>query len=119
MPNSKKKGNRGERELSRELRKLFNLHARRGQQFSGEEGKDVVVEDAHGDRLPLHVECKRVEKLNILEALIQAIYDAEPNECPIVCSRRNGEPWIVSLRLDDLPQLVEILYEYVEEEDEE
>ena len=102
MPNSKRKGKEGELELAAELRRLFGVAARRGQQFSGIEGKDVVG-------LPgVHVECKRVEKLNINRAVDQAFRDAqEAGDVPIVCHRTSRRPWLVTVRLDDLSALVE------------
>ena len=42
MVNSISKGKVGERELSKELSRLFGVAARRGQQYSGVEGEDVV-----------------------------------------------------------------------------
>ena len=63
--NSKQKGNRFERDLA----KLLNSHGfdcRRGQQFSGIEGDDVVGLDG------IHIEAKAVEALNVWKAMEQA-----------------------------------------------
>ena len=92
---SRDKGKRGERDLA----KVFREHgydARRGVQYCGANG------DADVTGLPgIHVECKRVEKLNFYEAMIQAAHDARPGELPAVFSRRNNSPWLVTMRLED------------------
>lgn len=98
--NSRAKGANGERELSKRLNELFGTEARRGQQFSGLEGKDVVG-------LPgIHVESKRVEKLNIHDAVEQAIGDAKAGEVPAVFHRKNHYDWLVTLRLTDVEAFV-------------
>lgn len=59
----REKGKRGERELAGILRK-YGFDSRRGQQYSGANG------DADVAGLPgIHVEVKRVERLNISEAM--------------------------------------------------
>lgn len=98
--NSRDKGAVGERELAAEFNRLFNTAARRGQQFSGIEGEDVVG-------LPgVHVESKRVEKLNIHNAIDQAIRDSKGLKVPAVFHRKNRAPWLVTVRLDDLTKFV-------------
>ena len=92
--NSRAKGAKGERELANKL-KEYGYNCRRGQQFSGLEGEDVVGLDY------IHIECKRVEKLNINEALKQAKKDAKNNRMPAVFHRKNGEKWKVTMQLDD------------------
>ena len=74
MINSRDKGARGERELSSKLRE-YGYNARRTQQFCGANGDADVV------GLPnIHIECKRVEKLNIYNAIAQAKHDKRENE---------------------------------------
>ena len=97
---SRSKGARGERQAARELSRVLGVPARRGQQFSGVEGKDVVI-DLDG----LHVEVKRTEKLSLYPAIEQACRDAADDEVPLVLHRRNGKPWLVILELDQLPRL--------------
>lgn len=64
--NSRQKGARGERELAVLLRE-YGFDSRRGQQYSGVSGDADVV------GLPgIHVEVKRVERLNISEAMKQS-----------------------------------------------
>lgn len=97
--NSRQKGARGERELANKL-KEFGIEARRGQQFSGLNGDaDVVGMDG------VHIECKRVEALNVEKALQQSERDSREGEMPVVMHRRNGEQWKVTLRLEDFIRL--------------
>ncbi len=93
--NSRQKGAGGERELSHILRG-YGYDCRRGQQYSGANGDADVV------GLPgVHIECKRVERLNLSEAMKQAVRDAVAVEVPAVFHRKNREGWLVTMRLDD------------------
>lgn len=53
----------------------------------------------------IHIECKRVEKLNLDAAMEQAIRDARAGEIPAVFHRKNRKEWKVTLRLDDFMEL--------------
>jgi Holliday junction resolvase len=94
MPiNSREKGKKGERELAKELR-AYGYECRRGEQYSGANGDADVV------GLPgIHIECKRVEKLNLYDAMAQAKYDARANEFPAVIHRKNNCDWLVTMSL--------------------
>ena len=82
--NSREKGKRGERWWRDELR-AQGYQARRGQQFSGSpESPDVVCES-----LPwAHFEVKCVERLNIYDAMEQALGDCGA-KVPFVIHKRN------------------------------
>ena len=93
--NSREKGARGERELAAELR-AHGYDSRRGQQYCGANGDADVV------GLPgIHIECKRVERLDLIAAMSQAIGDCKAGETPAVMHRKNHCPWLVTMRLDD------------------
>jgi len=96
MVKSIEKGKAGERELAALLRK-YGFEARRGQQFSGSPDSPDVVHSIDG----LHIEVKRVERLNAYEALDQASGDAGKDEVPIVFHRRNKRDWMVIMWADD------------------
>lgn len=98
--NSRQKGARGEREWRDFLKREGGYHARRGQQFSGANGDpDVVCEELDGF---VHMEVKRVENLNLYRAMEQSIADAEvKGETPVVAHRKNGKPWLVTMRAED------------------
>lgn len=97
---SREKGKRGERELASILREEYGWDCRRGQQFSGANGDADVV------GLPyIHIECKRVEKLNIYDAIDQSRRDAKPDELPAVFHRKNNCDWLVTMRLSDWIQI--------------
>lgn len=98
--NSREKGAAGERELAGILKK-YGYDCRRGQQYCGINGDADVI------GIPgLHIECKRVEKLNIDDALEQSIRDAKNGEMPVVMHRKNRKPWKVTLELDEFMKLL-------------
>ncbi len=98
--NSREKGAAGERELAGILKK-YGYDCRRGQQYCGINGDADVI------GIPgLHIECKRVEKLNIDDALEQSIRDARDGEMPVVMHRKNRKPWKVTLELDEFMKLL-------------
>ena len=93
MTNSRAKGARGERELAAVLRE-YGYATRRGQQYSGANGDPDVI------GVPgLHIECKRVEQLNIGKAMEQSMDDARAGEIPVVMHKKNRKPWLVTLPL--------------------
>ena len=95
MTNSRQKGKRGELELAKKLRQ-YGYSCRRGQQYSGANGDADVI------GLPgIHIECKRVEKLNLHDAMNQAKRDKRDEEIPAVFHRKNNREWLVTLTLDD------------------
>lgn len=92
--NSRDKGARGERELARKLRE-YGYGCRRGQQYSGANGDADVV------GLPgVHIECKRVERLDLYKAMAQAQADARQGEMPTVMHRKNACEWLVTMPLE-------------------
>ena len=97
------KGKTGERELASELRRLFGIEARRGRQYSGGSDSPDVVTDLPG----LHCEVKRTERLSLYPAMRQAVKDAGADKVPILCHRQNREDWLVVVRLNDLPELID------------
>lgn len=95
----REKGKRGERELAGIL-KEHGYDCRRGQQYCGAAGDADVV------GLPgIHIECKRVEKLNLLDAMEQAGREAREGEAPAVFHRRDRCEWLVTMRLADWIQI--------------
>lgn len=93
--NSRAKGAGGERELAKKLRE-YGYDCRRGQQFSGANGDADVV------GLPgIHIECKRVERLNLEDAMAQSRRDARAEEIPVVMHRKTRSPWLVTMTLED------------------
>jgi len=94
--NSRAKGNRGEREWAKMCRDHGYGEARRGQQYCGIAG-DADVVGVPG----FHLEIKRVERLNIHDAMAQAIGDAAPGDTPVVCHRKDRTEWLVTMRAED------------------
>lgn len=92
--NSKSKGKRGELELCHKLRE-YGYSCSRSVQYCGANGDADVV------GLPgIHIECKRVERLNLTDAMHQAMRDTRAGELPAVFHRRNDEPWLVTMPLE-------------------
>ena len=97
--NSRRKGKEGELSLAKKLRE-YGYDARRSQQYAGINGDADVV------GLPnIHIECKRVERLNIYDAIAQSQRDARDGELPVVMHRKNHSDWLVTMTLDDWIQL--------------
>ena len=97
--NSRDKGANGERELAKKL-KEYGYDCRRGQQYCGANGDADVV------GLPkIHIECKRVERLNLYDAMAQARHDAKSDEIPAVFHRKNHCEWLVTVSLEDFIKL--------------
>lgn len=95
----REKGKRGERELAGILRE-YGYDCRRGQQYCGAAGDADVV------GLPgIHIECKRVERLNLLDAVLQAVRDAAEGLLQAVFHRRDRCEWLVTMRLGDWIQI--------------
>ena len=93
--NSREKGKRAELELAKKLRE-YGYDCRRGQQDSGANGDADVV------GLPgIHIECKRVERLNLEDAVSQSRRDAREGEIPVVMHRKTRSPWMVTMTLED------------------
>ena len=95
--NSKQKGKKGELELVHKL-KEYGFETRRSVQYNGKttEGQaDLMGLDG------IHIECKRVEKLNIYDAIDQAKRDSGTNDFPTVFHRKNHCEWLVTMSLDN------------------
>ena len=93
---SQRKGAAGERELAQLLRE-YGYSCDRGGSLSFGEVPDL-------SSLPgIHIEVKRVEKLNVCEAMEQSIHDSERirDGMPALFHRRNRKPWLVTMRLED------------------
>lgn len=92
---SQRKGAVGERELANILRDYYGYEVTRGSVFHGQ--SDMVG-------LPgIHPEVKRVERLNIHDAMEQAKTEAAKrgDGIPTVFHRRNRTEWLVTMRLED------------------
>lgn len=101
------KGAVGEREAAAEWNRHFGTTLnRRCMQSRGGKNDGADLQGQAG----LHIEVKRVEKLNINAAMDQAIGDATDGNVPIVVHRISRMPWLVTVRLDDLPQLATTLF---------
>ena len=105
--NGRRKGKNGEIELVNKLKQYgYDCHRAQGMYQNG----GIDTPDVAG--LPgIHIECKRVEKLNLDDAYEQAVEDAEGKAIPAVFHRKNRTGWKVTLSLDDFMRI----YKYGEE----
>lgn len=94
--NSNRKGKVGELEFANLCKDYGFNDARRSQQYSGEGHTADVV------GLPnLHVEVKRVERLNIEKAIEQCQGDKAEDDLGVVAHRKNNKPWLITMTFDD------------------
>ena len=95
---SKDKGARGERLLSAFLNS-FGLHTHRGYVHCGQ--SDVV------DLLGIHCEVKFVERLNVRQAMEQAITEAKKRKdgMPTVFWKVSRKPWLTIMLTEDWVKL--------------
>lgn len=94
--NSCQKGAAGERELASLLRS-YGYEIERGGTCSFGTAPDLA------GLLGIHVETKRVERLNIHKAMQQAARDAKKfkDGAPAVFHRINRAPWLVTMQFED------------------
>lgn len=101
--NSCQKGKRVEREFRDLLRNAGYSSARRGRQYSGSpESPDVVCSELR----QFHFEVKGVEKLNLWEAVEQAVKDSSIGILPVVAHKKNGKGWLMTMAFEDWRSLV-------------
>lgn len=101
--NSRAKGATGERELAKILNSYGFTKVRRTAQYCGKTGEAADLVNLPG----IHIECKRVERLDLYGAMAQAERDARDGEIPAVFHRRNRTRWKVTLNLDDFMEIYE------------
>lgn len=110
---ARNKGKRGELELAHFLSdQLYCKHIRSAQR-EGKNSADIVPENPEYV-YPIHWECKRVEKLNIYNAIEQATRDARDGYIPVVAHRRNGEEWLMTMPLKYVVELSFIMRKLVD-----
>lgn len=79
----------------------YNIQAEPGQAVSFGSTPDVVGVPG------IHPEVKRIERLNVPEAMAQAGRDASRfgDGIPTLFHRRNRSPWLVTMQLEDWLEL--------------
>lgn len=105
---SRAKGAAAERQAAAAIARQFGCEARRGQQFSGSPDSPDIVSS-----LPVHWECKRVEKGNLYQWLEQACRDAG-DKVPVVIHRRNNHEWVLVMRLKDASEFAQAVSSHAE-----
>jgi hypothetical protein len=102
---SRRKGNRGEVDFAHWLEENLKIKARRGfgQSAGGAARPDVE------SSIAVHWEIKCVEKLNIDNAMSQAITDSRFGNIPVVAHKKNRKPWMITLLAKDLEEFCAII----------
>jgi Holliday junction resolvase len=104
--NSRRKGKTGELELAHFLSE-HGFASRRTSQFCGRPTNGEATDASDVVGLPgFHVECKRVENLNVQKAIEQAVRDAAGRLTPVVFHRRNRKDWLVTIQAADFLKLI-------------
>lgn len=101
---SRRKGKVGEREIVNALKAAGFEAAHRSAQYCGNTGDAPDVEGLPG----IHIEVKRVERLNLKKAYEQAVNDSKENgnnDIPAVFHRGSYQPWMVTFSLEDFLKL--------------
>ena len=101
--NSKQKGKTGELQVVNLFKEYGFDKARRSQQYAGINNDADVV-----GMKDLHIEVKRVERLNIHEAIEQCHRDKKESELGTVIHRKNNKEWLVTMKFDEWMELYKI-----------
>jgi hypothetical protein len=67
----------------------------------GESGIDIVLSPTAQDLIPLDIECKNTEKLNIWKALQQAEANTSEGRIPAVVFKRNRSKIYIAMELEE------------------
>ncbi len=107
-----RKGRNGELELAHTLQEYGFDSVKAGMPVSY--GRTPDVTGLRG----IHVECKRVERLNVSEAMRQAVSDSRKfrDGMPTVFHRKDNEEWLCTMRLSDWIRLYEAKHKLTENE---
>jgi hypothetical protein len=107
MPiNSRAKGARSERLWASKCAEE-GYPMRRSQQYCGVAGDSDCIPTGNHALSAFHHEVKAVEKLNLMDAMTQAVADAsKTGKTPIVAHKRNSGRWHVTMLADDWFTLV-------------
>ena len=99
--NSNDKGKRFERWVSN-YGQSHGLDSHRGQQRKGGvDSPDVIGYPG------IHIEAKHNERLNVYDAMEQAIRDSNGQNKPVVIWKKNRKPVLVTMLIDDWWELYE------------
>jgi hypothetical protein len=98
---SRRRGKTGELEVATILRAHGWPHARRNWAEQPQGGRDIL--DGPG---ATWISVKRTERLRLREAFAEASAGAGGSNVPMVVHRCDGQPWLVTLELEELLPLL-------------
>ena len=99
----RRKGAVAERELAVIIEDIFGTPASRSARNGVYAAEDIAHEVAG-----LHIECKRVERLNVPQAMDRAALDSK-GKVATLWHRRNRSPWLVTVHAAELVMLAELI----------
>lgn len=85
------------------LRRIGFARSERCQQYQGL-GSDG---DVRTPDVPIHWEVKGRRRISLYRWMDQACNDARRGRVPAVLAKADGRPWLLMVRAEDLPQLVQ------------
>lgn len=100
----REKGKRGERQAAREIERVLGIPASRTAQHCGKAGMADIDMGA-----AFHPEVKTRKSIAACRFFDQAESDRGENALPIVLMKEDRGPFFLMLKLDDLPQLMELI----------
>lgn len=107
----RERGKRGEREAAKAVQDALGIQARRGVQYKGGEDSPDIATSVPG----VHWEVKFVEREQVRAWMAQAEQDAR-GQVPVLLHRKSRAPWLVTIPLERLRELVNKLAETVSTE---
>lgn len=102
MTNSRRKGKGGELQACKEFNKLFGTNFYRSQQNRGAAGASDIIDDDHPE---LHPEVKRRQSMNLHNVMQQAREEAGNGGLAFALHRKDRERWLLTVDLEDAPEL--------------
>jgi len=94
------KGKNGQRDAAKQWEKITGIKAKNGAQSGVKGGMDIESD------INARLEVKRCETFYVYKAMDQADEDCSKNEVPVVMHRANYRPWVVCIKLKDIPKFV-------------
>ncbi len=107
---AKAKGRRLQQQVAEEIRQKFNLSVNDVKSIPmGSQGCDIWLSTKALEFFPFSIECKNVERLNVVQAFEQARANMMEGYPPIVIHSRNRGEVLVTLRLRDFLNELDVM----------
>lgn len=105
----KAKGRRAQQEVAERLKQFLGVSDNDIKSLPmGSQGTDIWMSEAVLEKLPLAIEVKNQESIQIWAAIAQAEANAAPGTMPMVAFKRNRTEMHAVMKFEDLLHLLEI-----------